>query len=56
MVSIETKVTLPFVLIATLLWYGSLGGVDRWVSWIILIGIGVLLPTIITGYLRGSTE
>ena len=48
MVSTGTKITLPFVVVATLLWYLSLGSVETWVSWAILVGVGVLTPTILT--------
>ncbi|MFD1686690.1 hypothetical protein [Halobellus litoreus] len=48
MVSTGTKITLPFVVVATLLWYLSLGSVETWVSWAILVGVGVLAPTILT--------
>ena len=56
MVSTGTKITLPFVVVATLLWYLSLGSVETWVSWAILIGIGVLVPTILTESDRFAAE
>ncbi|MDQ2074539.1 hypothetical protein RBH20_18595 [Haloarcula sp. H-GB4] len=55
MVSRQTKTTLPFIVVAVLLWYASLGSVATWVSWAVLIGVGVVLPTVLTSYQRDAT-
>jgi hypothetical protein len=55
MVSRQTKTTLPFIVVAMLLWYVSLGSVATWVSWAVLIGFGVVLPTVLTSYQRDAT-
>ncbi|WP_434531651.1 hypothetical protein ACODNH_20185 (plasmid) [Haloarcula sp. NS06] len=55
MVSKQTKTTLPFILVAVLLWYVSLGSVATWVSLAVLIGVGVVLPTVLTSYQRDAT-
>jgi len=48
MVSTDTKITLPFVVVAALAWYVSAGNVATWVSWSILVGIGVVVPMVVT--------
>lgn len=50
MPSTDMLTTLPFITVATGLWYVSSDIVDFWVSATILVGIGVLAPTIITEY------
>jgi hypothetical protein len=54
MVSTDTKITLPFVVVAVLAWYVSLGSIATWVSWLILVGVGVVVPVLITE-LRSKT-
>jgi len=49
MVSRDTRITLLFVVLGTTLWLVSSQFVDsEWVQWAILIGVGVLVPTILT--------
>ena len=54
MVSTDTKITLPFVVVAVVAWYVSLGSIATWVSWLILVGVGVVVPVLITE-LRSKT-
>jgi hypothetical protein len=54
MVSTDTKITLPFVVVAVVAWYVSLESIATWVSWLILIGVGVVVPVLITE-LRSKT-
>ena len=56
MVSRQTKTTLPFIVVAMLLWYVSLGSVATWISWAVLIVVGVVLPTVLTSYQRDATK
>ena len=56
MVSRQTKITLPFIVVAMLLWYVSLGSVATWISWAVLIVVGVVLPTVLTSYQRDATK
>jgi hypothetical protein len=54
MVSTDTKITLPFVVVAVVAWYVSLESIATWVSWLILIGVGVVVP-VLTTELRSKT-
>ena len=54
MVSTDTKITLPFVVVAVVAWYVSLESIATWVSWLILVGVGVVVPVLITE-LRSKT-
>jgi hypothetical protein len=54
MLSTDTKVTLPFVVVAVVARYVSLGSIATWVSWLILVGVGVIVPILITE-LRSKT-
>jgi hypothetical protein len=45
----EAGVALGCVLLGTALWYGAMALVaNRWLPWVILIGVGVILPTVLT--------
>lgn len=49
MVSRDTRITLLFVVLGTILWLISGQFTDsEWIQWTILIGIGVIVPTILT--------
>jgi len=54
MVSTDTKITLPFVVVAVVAWYVSLESIATLVSWLILVGVGVVVPVLITE-LRSKT-
>lgn len=48
MVSHQTTVTLAFVVLGTLLWLATMALTDvQWVQWAVLIGVGVLVPTLL---------
>lgn len=56
MVSVDTQIFAGFVVLALALWYGSTTVIENSVvSFAILIGVGVLLPTLITEW-RTSTN
>jgi len=49
MVSKDTRITLLFVVIGTALWLISGRFTDtEWIRWAILIGVGVIAPTVLT--------
>lgn len=49
MVSRDTRTTVLFVLLGTIFWLISGQFTDiEWIQWAILIGIGVIIPTILT--------
>ncbi|EJN58762.1 hypothetical protein [Halogranum rubrum] len=48
MVSRQTKTTLAFVVLGTLLWLVSIALTDvQWIQWAVLIGVGILAPTVL---------
>lgn len=56
MVSTDTKIVAVFVVLAVALWYGSTAFIDDTaISLAILIGVGIVLPTIINEW-RASTN
>ncbi|MFD1597506.1 hypothetical protein [Halobellus rarus] len=49
MVSKDTRITLLFVVLGTALWLISGQFTNTaWIRWAILIGVGVIIPTILT--------
>jgi fatty acid desaturase len=49
MVSKDTRITLLFVVIGTALWLISGQFTStKWIRWAILIGVGVITPTVLT--------
>jgi hypothetical protein len=49
MVSKDTQITLLFVVLGTVLWLISGQFINNeWIQWAILIGVGVIIPTILT--------
>lgn len=51
MVSTDTQVTAVFVVLAVVLWYGTIQNTDSdLLAWAALLGVGVLLPLGINGW------
>lgn len=49
MVSKDTRIILLFVVLGTILWLISGQFTDtEWIQWAVLIGVGVIIPTILT--------
>jgi hypothetical protein len=49
MISKDTLITLVFVVLGTAFWFisGQFTNIE-WIRWAILIGIGVIIPTVLT--------
>ncbi|SFR38190.1 hypothetical protein SAMN04487947_0693 [Halogeometricum rufum] len=48
MVSRDTKLTAAFVVLATALWLvAQQFTTDSWVLWAVLVGVGVVVPTVL---------
>jgi hypothetical protein len=48
-VSRDTKLTAAFVVLATALWLvAQQFTTDSWVLWAVLVGVGVVVPTVLT--------
>lgn len=49
----ETKITASFVILGMVLWYGSRFVIeDRFLQFALLIGVGVIIPTLLTERLQ----